>query len=284
MIIAFYKYHGTGNDFILIDNSKGELDQYPAGLIEKLCNRRFGIGADGLILIQDHAQYDFEMIYYNADETQSLCGNGSRCAVHLAQYWGMIDQKAHFLTTDGAYQAFIQEDLIYLKMNEVTEIQPLAGGYFLDTGSPHYIRLVDDLASLDVRSIGRAIRHSQLFQKAGTNVSFVQLETNNNISVRTYERGVEDETLSCGTGVAAAALVSSTKGVTSPVHISTRGGKLQVSFKKAAKGYTDIYLTGPAVMVFQGTIDTQNLIQCKFFIESLKLAPPKDLAYLIVPR
>ncbi|MEM7055404.1 MAG: diaminopimelate epimerase [Bacteroidota bacterium] len=259
MTIPFYKYHGTGNDFIIIDNRKGTLDQYPISLNQKLCNRRLGIGADGLILLQSHAQYDFEMIYYNADGSQSLCGNGSRCAVHLAQYWGMIDREACFLTIDGTYQAFIQDNLIYLRMHDVAEIQPIAEGYFLDTGSPHYIRFVDDLTSLDVRSMGRAIRYSQAFQKVGTNVSFVQLEANSSISVRTYERGVEDETLSCGTGATAAALVASTKGVISPVHISTRGGKLQVSFQQTAKGYTAIYLIGPAAMVFQGTINTSNL-------------------------
>ena len=262
MFISFYKYHGTGNDFIIIDNRNGtwgQHTQYTVALVQKLCNRRLGIGADGLMLMQRHERYDFEVIYYNADGSQSLCGNGSRCAIHLAQYWGIIGQQAYFLTTDGPHQAFIQEGLIHLSMHDVAEIQLLADGYFLNTGSPHYIRLVDDLTSLDVRRIGSAIRHSQPFQKIGTNVSFVQLEGNNKLSIRTYERGVEDETLSCGTGVTAAALVASTKGYTSPIQVSTQGGSLQVSFKAAPQGFTDIYLIGPATMVFQGRIDIQAL-------------------------
>lgn len=259
MVIPFYKYHGTGNDFILIDHRNHQLGQFPVELIPKLCDRRLGIGADGLMLLQQHKQYDFAMIYYNADGSQSLCGNGSRCAVHLAQYWGMVEQRAHFLTTDGPYQAFIQKDSIRLKMHDVPAIQPLAAGYFLNTGAPHYVQLVDNLTSLDVPSVGRAIRYSQPLRKAGTNVNFVQLEGNNKLCIRTYERGVEDETLSCGTGATAAALVSSTKGWESPVHVSTRGGSLQVSFKAAAQGFTDIYLIGPATRVFQGTIDTQAL-------------------------
>ena len=261
MVIHFYKYHSTGNDFILIDNRVRQLDRLSIELIQHLCNRRVGIGADGLILMQQHQEYAFEIIYYNADGSQSLCGNGSRCAVHLAQYWGIVEQYAHFMTMDGPYEAFITKHLICLKMHDVPIIQPQGDGYFLHTGAPHYVQWVNDLPNLDVMRIGSAIRYSQTFQKSGTNVNFVSLGSGNQISVRTYEKGVEGETLSCGTGAVAAALVATVQGLTSPIQVKAKGGILQVYFKKTDSGYKDIYLIGPAVMVFQGTIDTQNLIQ-----------------------
>jgi diaminopimelate epimerase len=255
MQISFYKYHGTGNDFILIDNRHQQSNNYTIPLIQHLCHRRFGIGADGLILLQSHPQYDFEMIYYNADGSQSLCGNGSRCAVDLANHLGIIGDKTYFLTTDGPHQALIQEKMIWLQIKDIAKIQPIGTDYFVDTGSPHYIRIVDDLVNLDVYHLGKTIRNQEPFQKVGTNVNFVQLEGNNTIAVRTYERGVENETLSCGTGVTAAALVASTKGLKSPIQVNTKGGELQVHFTTTTQGFTDIYLVGPAVRVFQGTIN-----------------------------
>ncbi len=256
MVISFYKYQGTGNDFIIADNRQGLLSRYFSSLVPKLCDRRLGIGADGFIAFQNHVGYDFELAYYNADGSQSLCGNGSRCGVHFAQQLGIIQQKAYFLTTDGSHQAYIKEELIYLKMGDVYEIKTLWDGYVLNTGSPHYVKFLDNLEHWDVYQAGKAIRDSEPFQKEGTNVNFVQLEEDNTLFVRTYERGVEDETLSCGTGATAAALVAATKGYTSPITIKTRGGTLQVRFLRHKNGYfEDVFLIGPVKLVFQGTID-----------------------------
>ena len=256
MNIPFYKYQGTGNDFIIVDNRQDVLGTYSDKLIQKLCDRRLGIGADGFIVLRDHKGYDFAMVYHNADGSQSLCGNGSRCAVHLAKQLGIIDQEAYLLTTDGAHQAYIKEDLIHVQLGDVAQIQALPDGYWLTTGSPHYVAWVEDWEGLDVYKAGKQIRNSPPFQKQGVNVNFVRLEKANTLSVRTYERGVEDETLSCGTGVTAAALVASTKGYVSPVTIKTQGGTLQVRFtKENSQHFQDIYLIGPAKMVFQGKID-----------------------------
>jgi diaminopimelate epimerase len=255
MVIPFYKYHGTGNDFILVDNRHLAHIAFDASLIQRLCRRKFGIGADGLISIHNHPTYDFEMVYYNADGSQSLCGNGSRCAVHLAHYLGMISSQTKFFTTDGSHHAFIEDDLVWLQLKDVNTIQHISTDYWVDTGSPHYVRIVDNLADIDVYTLGKAIRNQEPFQKAGTNVNFVQLGDNNTISVQTYERGVEAVTLSCGTGATAAALVAATKGFKSPIQVTTPGGKLVVRFSEVASSFKDIYLIGPAVMVFQGTID-----------------------------
>ena len=255
MLIPFYKYQGTGNDFIIFDNRQEILPPHLLKLVPRLCERRLGIGADGLIVLQNRAGFDFEMIYYNADGSSSLCGNGSRCVVHLAHHLGIIDQKAYFLTNDGPHEACFQQGLIQLKMREVKAIQRLQGAYFLDNGAPHYIKFVENLAAYDVYNVGKAIRRSAPFEATGTNVNFVQEENNNTLQVRTYERGVEDETLSCGTGATAAALVAATKGYKSPVKIIMQGGTLQVHFvQQPDDHFQDIYLTGPAKMTFQGTV------------------------------
>ena len=256
MHLPFYKYQGTGNDFIIVDNRKGILGHYASSFVQGLCDRHWGIGADGFIVIQEHPQYDFEMIYHNADGSQSLCGNGSRCAVHLAKQLGIIDQDAYFLTTDGPHQAYCKEGLIHLQLHDVSEIEVLQDGYLLNTGSPHYVKHVDNWQHLNVYKAGKQIRNTPPFQKTGINVNFVRLEEDNNITVRTYERGVEDETLSCGTGAVAAALVAATKGYTSPISVHTQGGGLQVSFaKESDRHFQHIYLIGPAKMVFQGAIE-----------------------------
>jgi len=254
--IPFYKYHGTGNDFILVDNITNPNVTCPhdSELIKSLCHRKFGIGADGFIFLEKSGSYDFEMIYYNSDASQSLCGNGSRCAVHLASYLGIINNVANFLAIDGPHQARIQDNLVYLQLHDVSTIQMMGNDYFLNTGSPHYVRLVQNLAETDIIALGKAINASQPFQNTGTNVNFVQLEANNQISVRTYERGVNDETLSCGTGVVAATLVASQKGYISPLYVVTKGGELQVSFCKGDTVYNNICLVGPATQVFQGKI------------------------------
>lgn len=256
MRLSFYKYQGTGNDFIIVDDRQKKLGSYSQEFVQRLCNRRLGIGADGFMVLRDHAAYDFEMVYHNADGSQSLCGNGSRCAVHLAQQLSMINEEAYFLTTDGAHRAYIVGDIIHVKMHDVTEIKNLSEGYLLNTGSPHYVTWAENLANLDVNAQGKKIRNSALFQKEGVNVNFARREANGKLALRTYERGVEAETLSCGTGATATALVASLMGSKSPIDISTLGGDLQVRFNsKSSQHFQDIYLVGPAQQVYQGTID-----------------------------
>lgn len=251
----FHKYQGTGNDFIVIDNRKKTFNPENHALIKHLCNRKFGIGADGLILIQDHEEYDFEMVYFNADATQSMCGNGARCAVHYANSLRIIDDSTYFLATDGPHEATLKGGLIYLKMADVLEVKEIGEDLFINTGSPHYLCFIDDVINFDVVTAGRKIRNSESFIKEGTNVNFIEQVGDNEIFVRTYERGVEDETLSCGTGVTAASLAGSKKGLKSPVKLKTLGGELQVSFTKVDENsFTDVYLIGPAEMVFVGNI------------------------------
>ena len=259
MHIPFYKYQGTGNDFILVDHREGALGAYTAQLVQKLCHRRLGIGADGLLLLQNAPGYDFEVIYHNADGSQGMCGNGSRCAVHFAARLGMITKAAHFLAADGPHHAQIKDDLIHLKLNDVPRVQTLEEDYWVNTGSPHYVKLVNDLEGLDVHKAGQEIRHSAPFQKEGINVNFVRLEGESKLSMRTYERGVEGETLSCGTGATAAALVAATKGHKSPITIHTQGGTLRVSFTQDNLRFQDICLIGPTRQVFQGKVDVRCL-------------------------
>ena len=251
--IKFHKYQGTGNDFIMVDDRRANFEILNLDLIGKICDRKFGVGADGIILLHNHPVHDFQMIYFNPDGSQSLCGNGSRCAVQFASALGLIKDRCTFLAVDGLHEGFIIDGLIHIKMPDVTQFVDVDGDFFVDTGSPHHIKLVPQVSGVDVFEEGRAIRYSSRYQPHGTNVNFVEI-SELSTSVRTYERGVEDETLSCGTGVAAVALVLAQKGFASPVSLRTRGGILQVSFKKQADGsYTDVYLIGPAEKVFEGT-------------------------------
>ena len=254
MEIRFHKYQGTGNDFILIDDR--EL-QFPDDLtvIETLCHRRFGIGADGLILIRNHPDYDFEMVYYNSDGTQSMCGNGSRCAVHFAKSLGMTTDRTTFMSTDGPHEATIKEDIVSVQLYDVDSVEELTDGVFINTGSPHHIAFLEDVKNFPVVPEGKAIRYSETYAPKGTNVNFVELEDGNAIFVRTYERGVEGETLSCGTGVTACSLAASLKGYKSPVIVHTLGGTLEVSFAVKEDGFSDIFLKGPATPVYSGLID-----------------------------
>ena len=254
MEIPFTKYQGTGNDFVLIDNREGLFPRNDLNLIKKLCDRKFGIGADGLMLIQSAKDADFQMVYFNADGSESLCGNGSRCSIHFARTLGIIDDHTAFITTDGAHQAFFKEDWVHFQLHDINSVQEQGEDYFVENGSPHHIQFVDDLEHCDVVTTGREIRFSEQYQPSGTNVNFVQIESEG-ISVRTYERGVEDETLSCGTGVTAAAIVAAMKGMRSPIRIKTRGGKLQVTFEKDGDTFKNIFLAGPATPVFKGKIE-----------------------------
>jgi diaminopimelate epimerase len=256
MQVQFYKYQGTGNDFIMIDNRKATFP-IDKEQIARLCHRRFGIGADGLILLQNQPGYDFKMVYFNADGGESsMCGNGGRCLVQFAHHLHIFDQETTFLAVDGPHQAYIRNGLVYLKMIDVQEVEHGPDFNFLNTGSPHYVAFTENVSALDVIGYGKAIRYNHRFAPAGgTNVNFVELKPDHTLFVRTYERGVEDETFSCGTGVTACAIAASFKEIQSPVKIQTIGGMLQVSFKKLNNHtFTDIYLIGPAERVFTGEI------------------------------
>ena len=254
--IKFYKYQATGNDFILIDNRKALL-KFSNAQISQLCDRKFGIGADGLILIEEHSEAAFEMVYYNPDGSQSLCGNGSRCAVSFAGHLGIIDKNTDFLAYDGMHNAqILDHNQVRLKMSDVQNVRLLADGMFIDTGSPHLVKYVVNLDNYHVYEEGKAIRNGGLYKEAGVNVNFVEVTGKSEIFARTYERGVENETLSCGTGVTAAALSSMHKGLDSPVTVKTLGGILTVEFQANADGsFSEVFLTGPAKMVFEGMIE-----------------------------
>ncbi|MFL5763012.1 MAG: diaminopimelate epimerase [Bacteroidia bacterium] len=259
MKLRFYKYHGTGNDFILVDNRDLKFRNDDQALVKKLCDRRFGIGADGLMLLQSATGYDFEMVYYNSDgNTSSMCGNGGRCIVEFARTLGLVKNKALFLASDGEHEALLNTGTVSLKMNNVGKIEMNADFCFLDTGSPHYVAFVHKIEQYPVFIEGRKIRNSERFREKGTNVNFIEKKMNE-LFVRTYERGVEDETYSCGTGVTAAALVASLKEVATATDfcdIITLGGKLKVKFKRHADGsFTDIWLEGPATFVYNGEIE-----------------------------
>lgn len=256
--VTFFKYQATGNDFILIDDRE---NVFPDRLdvIQSLCDRKFGIGSDGLILIRSSQEYDFEMVFYNPDGSQSLCGNGSRCAVRFAEKLGLVSGKCTFLAYDGPHEAeLLTGQRVRLGMADVQNVMPVDHGMFVDTGSPHLVRYVQDIEDVDVYGRGREIRYSNTYQEKGVNINFVEL-TDGGIRVRTYERGVENETLSCGTGVTAAAIASSARGKASPVPVKTRGGNLEVAFEKGDDGvFTGVFLTGPAVEVFSGTIEVSH--------------------------
>lgn len=256
MEYLFNKYQGTGNDFIIIDNRNKALQPGNIDLINKLCNRRFGIGADGLILISDHKEYDFEMKYFNSDGKEgTMCGNGGRCAVNFARSIGLAQNSTKFIATDGVHEAKVSDNIVNLKMSDVTEIKLIKGNYFMNTGSPHYIVFVKNVAETDVFQTGKKIRWFDDFAPGGTNVNFVEV-TEKGIFVRTFERGVEDETLSCGTGSTASAIASVLTGHldTDHVDVKTMGGDLSVSFKIDGDLVKDVWLKGPAEFVYSGTI------------------------------
>jgi diaminopimelate epimerase len=261
--IEFEKYHGTGNDFVMIDDRRKQFAVDAHEIIARICHRRFGVGADGLILIRNHSDADFEMIYFNSDgHLTTLCGNGSRCAVQFASTLGMIGNSCTFMTTVGQLHGSLEKGLVSVKMQDAVPPEEHRGHFFVNTGSPHHICFVDDVQSHDVQREGRNIRNSAAYGTAGCNVNFVQKTGRSELFVRTYERGVEDETLSCGTGVVAAALAGASMGLKSPVHIKTRGGKLRVNFDDGKNGaFTNIILTGPAEFIFRGEFAiTEGLI------------------------
>jgi diaminopimelate epimerase len=259
MLIRIYKYQGTGNDFIILDNRDRQYDGLTREQVTFLCHRRFGVGADGLMLLNLHAAYDFEMKYFNSDgKESSMCGNGGRCLAKFANDTGLIQTSYTFIASDGVHQASVNTDgIVSLKMNDVKNPLYEHGDFILDTGSPHFVTIVGDVMHLDVVKKGREIRYSPAFREKGINVNFVELtEEPDKIIVRTYERGVEDETLSCGTGVTAAALVCNhNDNGFNRVEVQTKGGRLSVEYDKAGEIYKDVWLNGPAVKVFEGTIE-----------------------------
>lgn len=259
MNLTFYKYQGAGNDFVILDNRGGEYSILSTAQIHHLCDRRFGIGADGLMMLQNKEGYDFEMKYFNADGREgSMCGNGGRCMVRFAAHLGLHADGCRFMAVDGPHEAEIDNhDRIRLKMIDVQSVTQLHGDFILNTGSPHYVRIVNDLDSLDVFEKGREIRYGHHFAADGINVNFIEEVDADEIRIRTYERGVEDETLACGTGVTAAALVSyHNEFGFNTVKVHARGGLLEVEFDRKAEGkYENIWLCGPAEFVFKGAME-----------------------------
>ena len=260
MKVHFYKYQATGNDFVLIDNLAGKL-KLSIDEIVRICDRKFGVGADGLMLLERHPSANFNLKYYNSDGSQSLCGNGSRAAVKMAASLGLVNGRATFEAFDGLHDAEIAKDgIVKLRMNDVTSVKRIDDNtLFINTGSPHYGRFVKDVRSYPVYEEGKKIRYSPEYAPGGTNVNFVESLSGNSLFVRTYERGVENETLSCGTGVTAAALAASFLQFTSPVSVKVLGGDLRVEFEgynsEQNRTFGNIYLIGPAKLVFEGDLE-----------------------------
>ncbi|WP_293934100.1 diaminopimelate epimerase [Sphingobacterium sp. UBA6645] len=256
--IKFYKYQGAGNDFILIDNRNLAFNAADNDLIKRLCDRRFGIGGDGLMLLQDTKNFDFEMLYYNADGREgTMCGNGGRCLVAFARDLNIIQNNTAFLAVDGPHEAEIHDNQVNLGMIPVTEYQMDGEAYVLNTGSPHYVQFVEDLGQINMFKEGYAIRNNATYAEKGINVNFIEKE-GEGYFVRTFERGVEDETYACGTGAVASAMsVALKEGKDGDFNIPIRvlGGQLYVSFHKAGNSFSNVFLTGPALQVFQGSIN-----------------------------
>lgn len=251
--LHFYKYQGTGNDFVMVDNRK-KIFPGNRGTVARLCDRRFGIGGDGLILLENDPAADFRMVYYNLDGNEStMCGNGGRCIVAFAHFLGIFTDRCTFNAIDGTHEATISGDVVKLKMIDVNEVSTFETDFVLNTGSPHYVRYVDGLEQLDVYNEGRGIRNCDAFRTEGINVNFVE-KTDSGLFVRTYERGVEDETFSCGTGVTAAALTYLNENPGPSVPVRVLGGQLKIYAEKKGSGFKNIWLEGPAEQVFKGDI------------------------------
>jgi len=257
--ITFFKYQGTGNDFIMIDHMKSDSGDFTTQQINKMCDRRFGIGADGLIILKPSNQYDFYMDYYNSDGNPgTMCGNGGRCIVKFANDLGYTSSTTTFEAVDGIHAAEIEYGFVSLQMIDVSIIhENQDGAYIINTGSPHYVKFVDDESKLsEIIEFGKLIRYSDKYNKEGINVNLVHVKDENSIAMKTYERGVEDETYSCGTGVTAACLAYARKmNVSGEIIVSTKGGQLSVRFDRTGDYFANIILKGPAIMVFKGTIN-----------------------------
>ncbi|MEY4286418.1 MAG: hypothetical protein RL511_491 [Bacteroidota bacterium] len=261
MTLQFTKYQGTGNDFIMLDHTHESHDNLSIAVISALCDRKFGIGADGLIAIKRHSSLDFEVVYYNADGTQSFCGNGARCAVAFAHTLGLLKSPhTTFMAIDGPHEAWLCEDVVRLKMANVPPIIVLDNGFEVQTGSPHYVLLDANHQPSHIIEVGHQIRYNDTYRKEGINVNLMAIQENF-IEVATYERGVEDETLSCGTGVTACALVYAQLNhlQTGQIQIQTKGGQLLVEWQvNPDHSFSEVYLTGPAKRVYNGTYELKG--------------------------
>lgn len=258
-LIQFYKYQGTGNDFVMLDNMDGKYDTLSITDIQLLCNRKLGVGADGLIKLSSKEGYDFEVEYYNSDGTQSFCGNGARCSVAFASELGLIQSETSFYAIDGDHKAIIKNGIVELEMKPVSTVSMDGESYVIDTGSPHFISLTEDIDNADIVSFGRQIRYNDKYKAEGINVNQMEKSGEREITVKTYERGVEDETLSCGTGVTACALAFKIRNNIGEgeIVVNTEGGELKVrsGAYHEGEGFNDIWLCGPAKKVFDGTIE-----------------------------
>ncbi|NVK53734.1 MAG: diaminopimelate epimerase [Flavobacteriaceae bacterium] len=255
MEIPFFKYQGTGNDFVMIDNRANIFPKEKTDKIASICDRHFGVGADGIILVENDVTYDFKMTYFNADGSETFCGNGGRCAVAFAKFLNIIDSTTHFIASDGPHYAEIKNDTVSLQMIDVDEIKISKNTAFVYTGTQHHVKMVDNLENYPVFEHGKKIRYS--YKSPGANVNFVQQLNEDTFRVRTYEKGVENETLACGTGVTAVAIAMHKTGKTNSnaIILPVEGGQLEVSFDVNNNVYTNVFLKGPATFVFKGIID-----------------------------
>lgn len=261
-MINFYKYQGAGNDFILIDNRQGNFNLNKVEFVVKWCDRRFGIGSDGMIFIEASLISDFKMDFYNPDGSQSFCGNGSRCAVAFARFLGIDKSKLTFEAIDGMHEAEWVGEQVKIGMNQFGGIRVFEDDEFIDTGSPHYISYQNEGEERDIVEFGRSIRYSSLFEPGGTNVNLITTLSENKIAIQTYERGVEDETFACGTGATAcglsfAARSTQNKGI---IDVQAKGGLLRIHFQKTDQFgiFQSIWLEGPANYVFKGSVNDTN--------------------------
>jgi diaminopimelate epimerase len=254
-LIKFRKYEAAGNDFIMIDDRVEQFDTNDQKLVARLCDRHFGIGADGLILIRELEGYDYRMVYFNADGQEgSFCGNGGRACFHFARALGIVEEEARFMAYDGMHDVRRTEDgRVALQMRDVHGIEEHEDHFILDTGSPHWVELAENLEELDVVCEGRKRRNRKEHIEVGINVNFIE-KKEDHFLIRTYERGVEDETLACGTGITASALSLAVKmgWDEGRLMLKARGGEVEVSFRRSGNGFTDIWLIGPAKLVYQG--------------------------------
>lgn len=257
-MLKFAKYQGTGNDFIMIDNRNGDWNDLPISAIQKLCDRKFGIGADGLIKINSHESLDFEVDYYNSDGSKSFCGNGARCSVQFAHSLGITSEHVTFLAIDGVHQAWKKNDLIELEMLDVDHFLMDSDSYVIHTGSPHFVSFINEIDSFDILSYGQEIRYNETYEAMGINVNAIEKKGAHRFAIRTYERGVEAETLSCGTGVTASAIAFALNNDLSgelTLTAETQGGICKVELKRRGNHFTEVKLIGPATFIFNGEID-----------------------------
>ncbi len=257
MNFIFYKYQGAGNDFIFIDNRDGSFPKQNSDLVVKLCDRNFGIGADGLVLIENHSTTDFEMIYYNADSGQTMCGNGARCAVAFARKLNIIGDTTFFTAFDGPHKAKINKNqTVSLEMIDVDKVEVKKNYVFINTGTTHHVEMVEDLDKYPVVSRGRKLRY-EMYGKSGSNINFIEKQKSDTFGIRTYEKGVENETLACGTGVTAAAIAMHKTGQTTSntINLIAKGGRLIIDFDVVDKIYKNVVLTGTAQFIYQGSIE-----------------------------